>query len=192
MFQEITIRNFRTHRDTTVTLGPITLIIGNNNSGKTNLLTALQHFSRLIARGRPDNIHQRHGPTVRRGGRRGPRPIWENDFFLHRHRLADREEPMTFACKWHSPSLGQVNYTMELYSMDVHQSQVGCRERIRLSATDSKEKEFSFGHDKRTNLPGLRTLLTESSGLAPSEMTLCNRFFATLRRFSHTISNLHT
>ncbi len=177
MFQEITIRNFRTHRDTTVTLGPITLIIGNNNSGKTNLLTALQHFSRLIARGRPDNVHLRHRPTVRRRGRRGPRPIWENDFFLHRHRLADREEPMIFKCKWHSPSLGQVNYTMELYSIDAHQSQVGCRERIRLSATDSKEKEFSFGFDHPTNIPGLRTLLTESSGLAPSEMILSNRFF---------------
>lgn len=177
MFQEITIRNFRTHRDTTVTLGPITLIIGNNNSGKTNLLTALQHFSRLIARGRPDSAPPRRGSPVRRGGRRGPRPIWDNDFFLHRHRLADREEPMTFACKWHSPSLGRVNYTMELYSIDVHQSQVGCRERIRLSATDSKQKEFSFGFDRPTNSPGLRMLLTEGGELAPSEMILCNRFF---------------
>jgi len=48
MFQEFTIKNFRTHRDTTLELQGVTLLVGSNNSGKTNLLAALQHFSRLI------------------------------------------------------------------------------------------------------------------------------------------------
>ena len=201
MFQEITIRNFRTHRDTTVTLGPITLIIGNNNSGKTNLLTALQHFSRLIARGRPalstpgnadQSLHRPQQRTVREqphaaaqdtvaadryGNRYRPRNVLGADFFPYRHRLADREEPMVFECRWHSPSLGNIRYKMELYPMDAQQSQVGCRERVWLAATGSEEKEFAFGFDEHTNFPGLRTLLAEDYRLTQSEKNLYSRFF---------------
>ena len=78
---------------------------------------------------------------------------------------------------------------MELYSADVQQSQVGCRERIWLSATDIEEKEFSFGFDKRTDFPGLRTLLTESSELAQSERILCDRFSAMLHHALPIISS---
>ena len=202
MFQEITIRNFRTHRDTTVTLGPITLIIGNNNSGKTNLLTALQHFSRLIARGRPAlsapskaaPVHYTvpsNAPCVSShtlplktlllqtgmGNETGQGNVLRTDFFPYRHRLADREEPMVFKCRWHSPSLGNIRYKMELYPMDAQQSQVGCRERIWLSTTGSEEKEFSFGYDEHTDFLGLRTLLTEDYRLAQSEKDLYSRFF---------------
>ena len=177
MFQEITIRNFRTHRDTTVTLGPITLIIGNNNSGKTNLLTALQHFSRLIARGRPDTVAQGTDTSGKYEKRYRPKYVLGRDFFLHRHRLADREEPMVFECRWHNPSLGNIRYKMELYPMDAQQSRVGCRERIWLSATDGEEKEFSFGFDEHTDFPGLQTLLTEDYRLTQSDKTLYSRFF---------------
>ena len=201
MFQEITIRNFRTHRDTTVTLGPITLIIGNNNSGKTNLLTALQHFSRLIARGRPassapgnaaQSLHRPRQRTVREQphataqdtvaadryrNRYSPRNVSGANFFPYRHRLADREEPMVFKCRWHSPNLGNIRYKMELYPMDAQQSRVGCREHIWLSATDSEEKEFSFGFDEHTDFPGLQTLLTEDYRLTQSDKTLYSRFF---------------
>ncbi|WP_083786884.1 AAA family ATPase [Gloeothece verrucosa] len=45
MFTKITLKNFRTHKLTTIELQPVTLLIGNNNSGKTNFLAGIQHFS---------------------------------------------------------------------------------------------------------------------------------------------------
>jgi AAA15 family ATPase/GTPase len=56
MFKDITLKNFRTHKLTKIELHPITLFIGNNNSGKTNFLAGIQHFSRLVRRGRPDHF----------------------------------------------------------------------------------------------------------------------------------------
>ncbi|RKZ42588.1 MAG: DNA replication protein [Gammaproteobacteria bacterium] len=45
MFNQITLINYKTHQSTTITLNPITLLIGDNNSGKTNLLSGIQHFT---------------------------------------------------------------------------------------------------------------------------------------------------
>lgn len=50
MFTQITLGNYRTHRSTTIDLYPVTLLIGNNNSGKSNLLAGIRHFSQLIRR----------------------------------------------------------------------------------------------------------------------------------------------
>ncbi|MFN5892622.1 MAG: AAA family ATPase, partial [Dolichospermum sp.] len=36
MFTQVTLKNFKTHKLTTIELPPITLLIGNNNSGKSN------------------------------------------------------------------------------------------------------------------------------------------------------------
>ncbi|WP_413171691.1 AAA family ATPase [Anabaena azotica] len=53
VFTQVTLENFRTHKLTTIELYPVTLLIGNNNSGKTNLLVGIQHFCHLIRRGKP-------------------------------------------------------------------------------------------------------------------------------------------
>jgi AAA15 family ATPase/GTPase len=44
MFKKITLENYRTHRKTSIELGPVTLLIGNNNSGKSNLLAVFNFF----------------------------------------------------------------------------------------------------------------------------------------------------
>ena len=58
MFKQVTLENFRTHKSTTIELYPVTLLIGNNNSGKTNLLAGIQHFSNLVKKGNPDNKYR--------------------------------------------------------------------------------------------------------------------------------------
>ncbi|MBX7155136.1 MAG: AAA family ATPase [Candidatus Kapaibacterium sp.] len=47
MIQEIRIQNFRSLRDVTLKLQQVNLLIGPNNSGKTNVLKALKFFSEL-------------------------------------------------------------------------------------------------------------------------------------------------
>ena len=34
MFHSITLKNYRTHVDSTIRLGKVTLVLGNNNSGR--------------------------------------------------------------------------------------------------------------------------------------------------------------
>ncbi len=48
MFTKFRVRNFKTHLDTEIELKDLTLLIGSNNSGKTNLLKAISFFSDLI------------------------------------------------------------------------------------------------------------------------------------------------
>jgi predicted ATPase len=55
LFKKMRLKNFRTHLDTSVDLSDVTLFIGSNNAGKTNLFAGIQHFSKLIARARPDH-----------------------------------------------------------------------------------------------------------------------------------------
>jgi AAA15 family ATPase/GTPase len=49
MFKKITLKNYRTHIDTTLELQEITLLMGGNNAGKSNLLTGIQDFSKLVS-----------------------------------------------------------------------------------------------------------------------------------------------
>jgi len=80
MFRQVTLRNYRTHKNTTINLGAVTLLIGNNNSGKSNLLAGIRHFSQLVGRARPSQKPDRS-------------QLRERDFFPHRYRLAAEEAP---------------------------------------------------------------------------------------------------
>jgi len=42
MLQKIKIQNFKLHKDTSLEIKPITLFIGQNNSGKSSIFQALQ------------------------------------------------------------------------------------------------------------------------------------------------------
>jgi AAA15 family ATPase/GTPase len=112
MFTQITLKNYRTHKSTTIELGPVTLLIGNNNSGKTNLLAGIQHFSWLVRRANPQHVSF---PSIK-----------ERDYFPHRHRLASDDEVMSISVSWTNQK-GEINYVMELYGRD--DNQVGCREK---------------------------------------------------------------
>lgn len=48
MFTKFRLQNYRTHVDTTIELGNVNLIIGANNSGKSNLLQGLNFLGQLI------------------------------------------------------------------------------------------------------------------------------------------------
>ncbi len=93
MFQKFILKNFRTHTETSIELGVITLFIGANSAGKSNLLAGIRHFSRLVARGRPEQeqiIIQKDKQKERE--KTEFHKLYQGDFFPHRHRLAKDEE----------------------------------------------------------------------------------------------------
>ncbi|MBL7997259.1 MAG: AAA family ATPase [Candidatus Kapabacteria bacterium] len=48
MIQELRLRNYRSVRDVTLKLGRVNLLIGPNNSGKTNILKAITFFGEMV------------------------------------------------------------------------------------------------------------------------------------------------
>ncbi|MFM6024059.1 MAG: AAA family ATPase, partial [Dolichospermum sp.] len=87
MFTKVTLKNFKTHKLTTVELHPVTLLIGNNNSGKSNILEGIQYFSNLVRRSLPINSKK----TVN----------LEEDLYAYRYKLADGE-PIGFKIAWNN------------------------------------------------------------------------------------------
>ena len=162
MFKKITLRNYRTHKHTTIELQPITLLIGNNNSGKTNFLSGVQHFSQLIRRGNPDKKQDR---TVK-----------ANDYFPHRYRLAEDNDSMSIEIEWHQ-SLYFVKYYMEVYKSDQFQEKVGCREKVDLSIGSLKKYTFENGHETETNSLELRSTIANNREILPGGKKSLNIFF---------------
>jgi AAA15 family ATPase/GTPase len=55
MLEKIKLQNFKLHKDTTLEIKPITLFIGQNNSGKSSIFQALQLIKQnLKVRAYPD------------------------------------------------------------------------------------------------------------------------------------------
>ncbi len=64
------LRNFKSYKDAEFSLSPITLIVGENASGKTNALEALRFMKRLAQGTRLDEMHKalsKRSPFIRGG-----------------------------------------------------------------------------------------------------------------------------
>lgn len=161
MFTQVTLKNFKTHKLTTIELPPITLLIGNNNSGKSNLLAGIQHFCRLVRRGRPGNAKK----TVN----------VHKDLYAHRYRLADGE-PMGFKISWHN-SNGSIIYEIELHENKNFPESASCKEKITIKLDNNDEKIIVSGYDQPTNLIALRQNIEDNTSLQTAEKKLCRDFF---------------
>lgn len=169
MFNQITLTNYKTHQSTTITLNPITLLIGDNNSGKTNLLSGIQHFSALVRRAKPQSAT--------------PATVTAQDFFPHRYRRAREDEGMAISITW-TTAQGEMSYDMELYA---EKTQVACRESLRVRlATTNRAKTIESGYDTPSNLIALQSKLeSEAAALEEPEKQFCRSFF---QAFSNTFS----
>lgn len=166
MFKKITLKNYRTHIDTTFDLKGVTLLMGGNNSGKSNLLAGIQHFAQLISRS--DDTKK----------------VENDDYFPHKHNLDTANTPMIFACEWEN-AIGNVAYQIELYALS--QDQVGCHEKIDISLNHSN-RSLKHGYAQVSQELLLRTQL-DSANLSPVEKQLADDFFQSLAQvYSY---NLH-
>ncbi|MEW6348125.1 MAG: AAA family ATPase [Thermodesulfobacteriota bacterium] len=182
MITKFAIKNFRTHRDTEIELGPLTLLIGSNNSGKTNLLSALRHFSLVVALGRPDtgdSPPESDDKEPLRATNAGQQSLRHHNLFPHRHRLSGDDEPMSFRCEWKRKS-GKGNYLIELYKDESLPNQVGCRERIIVETTGAgSPRTFESGWERRVDWPSLQTQI-RAEGLPKNQMELVSTLFRDL------------
>jgi AAA15 family ATPase/GTPase len=135
MFKKFTLKNYKTHKLTTIELGSVTLLIGNNSSGKTNLLSGIQHFANLVRRGNPSR--ESHS-TVR-----------SSDYFPHKHRLANDNEKMSIEVVWLTNNT-EVIYKLELYTNNNLEGNVGCCEKININISgNEQELKNGFENEKR-------------------------------------------
>ncbi|TAE58308.1 MAG: chromosome segregation protein SMC [Nostocales cyanobacterium] len=164
MFKQITLENFRTHKLTTIELYPVTLLIGNNNSGKTNLLAGIQHFCNLVKRGHPDHDFR----SVSAIG----------DLYPHKYRLAKNEEPMSFSILWNDED-GEINYKIEIYENEQFLNRACCKEKIIIKLANNKiPKEVDSGYNQPTNILELREKIQSDPCLDEKEKLICTLFFA--------------
>ncbi|MBC6423692.1 MAG: AAA family ATPase [Hormoscilla sp. SP5CHS1] len=128
MFKQITLKNYRTHKSTTIDIHPVTLLIGNNNSGKTNLLAGIQHFASLLRRSHPQH------PKFNQ-------PVSAEDYYPHRYRLAGDDESLSISIVWENHE-GKIVYDLVLYENE--EMIISCREKIQIDAS----KTVSSGYDR--------------------------------------------
>ncbi len=164
MFKQVTLENFRTHKSTTIELYPATLLIGNNNSGKTNLLAGIQHFCNLVRRG---NSNNEIGQAINAS----------KDLSPHKYRLAKDEEPMSFSILWNNKR-GEISYKIEIYKSYNFISKASCKEKIIVQLTNNQiPKEVESGYNQPTNILELRKKIQLDQDLERIEKRLCELFF---------------
>ena len=139
MFKSFKISNFRTHLNTELKLQDLTLVIGSNNSGKSNLLAALSFFSKLVSNAFPDSEKDKL--------------IRKSYYFANRHSLSSNSNPITFNCEWGKDAIN-VTYQLELYCYE--DEKVACRERLIFN-----NKTYENGFDKQVSYLLLRTLIQQ-------------------------------
>ncbi|MEM9538605.1 MAG: AAA family ATPase [Cyanobacteria bacterium P01_E01_bin.42] len=166
MFKKFTLKNYKTHKLTTIELSDVTLLIGNNSSGKTNLLSGIQHFANLVRRGNP---LRESNPTVQSG-----------DYFPHKHRLANKTEIMSIEVVW-SKIQSEVIYKLKLYTSNNLDGNVGCREQISINISGN-EQELKNGFEEETQFLGLQKKLNQTN--------LADRFKIVHKYFFRDFSNV--
>jgi len=167
MFKHIELKNYKTHKFTKLDIQDVTLLIGNNNSGKSNLLSGIRFFSSLIRMAKPSEDHATYDQMV----------VDERDFLSNIYKFAGRDEGMSISLSWEN-NIGNVIYNMELY-LDYRFNiiiGVGCREDITINIQGEPEKRFEHGYDKLSNRLALRGNIVTSE-LTVTQKNLCRIFF---------------
>jgi AAA15 family ATPase/GTPase len=159
MFKKLTLKNYRTHVDTTLDLKGVTLLIGGNNSGKSNLFAGIQHFAHLISR-----TFQAQIPTV-----------GKEDYFPHKHSLDNANTPMAFACEWENAQ-GRVVYEMALYALNA--DEVACQEKMVIAIGEASQS-LEQGYAEVSQVLCLNTQL-ENANLLAEALQLAKAFFQDL------------
>ncbi len=180
MIEEITLKNFRTHKSTTIKLKPVTLLIGNNNSGKTNFLAGVQHFCSLLRKAERSERSQGGDDRI---------AVEAQDYFPHQHRLTENNAPMSISIRWSNPQErnlmiesvppGKITYEMTLYeSQELSKLQVGCKQKITIELANTGQSITErIGYDTPSNLINLEHLIGTTSSLPEAEKNLCRLFF---------------
>jgi len=166
MFKTMWIKNFATHVDTTINLSDLTLIIGANNSGKSNLLSAINHFSKLISRAFPGNDKDKK--------------IKNSDFFPYRHSLSDAEAPMEFQCLWEKHGYAIEYHLILSPYIKADEKAISCKEKLNITDTRSNQtNRYEHGDNVTSSEMLLRTNINQQN-LDKDTLDIIEIFFKSL------------
>lgn len=141
------------------------MLIGANNSGKSNLLAGINHFSKLVSRAFPENAREK--------------TITSHDFFPHRHSLSGEKVPMTFSCSW-KKDIYTLEYELILIpDMTKNGKEVSCQEKLKVSHNNHTTNEFTHGYDSVSSSMLLRTTIDEK-GIEKKLLRVIELFFRSL------------
>lgn len=148
MFTNLTIRNFRSHKDSSITPSALTLLIGANNSGKSNFLAGLHYFSRLVSLSNPNKVTDTQDMYELRS----------NNYYPNRHSLSDDNEPISFSCTWQIEGM-KIIYHINLFPDKGEPRTILCTEKISFNDKD----EMTQGYDRKSTKLLLRRIIDESN-----------------------------
>lgn len=163
MFNKFNISNFRTHLNTEVRLKDMTLVIGSNNSGKSNLLAGLSFFSRLVSIAFPENNKNK--------------TIKSSHYFENKHHLSGNDKPIVFYCEWERESI-KIKYELAIYCVDHTQEKVACSEQLKINHL-GKCVIFEHGRQETSDQLLLRTNLNRQKE-SPELQDIISNFFRSL------------
>lgn len=149
MFKRIRIQNFRSHKDSSIELADLTLLIGSNNSGKSNFFAAMHFFSRLISNSNPD----KKGDV---------QALKSSSYFSQKHSLSKEGEPISFQCEWDYGG-ALISYVLSIFTRDDDIfDEVFCNESLQFTSAEGQEK-FEQGYDISSNRMLLRGIIKSSN-----------------------------
>jgi predicted ATPase len=161
MLKKITLKNYRTHIDTTIELQDITLLMGGNNVGKSNLLSGIQYFSNLVTRS--EKVEKTH-------------------YYPYKHCLDTSETPLFFGCEWEN-KIGKIVYQLELYTLE--EGEIACKEQIEISINNNPINIQKHGYKDISKQIQLKTKLENAKNLKEAEKRLLDDFFQSLAFVSY-------
>jgi hypothetical protein len=164
MFRSLRLKNFRSHKDSRIDLSDLTLIIGSNNSGKSNFLTGIHYISKLIGAFNPEKGLFTY-------------ELRPNNYHPNKHSLCAKGEPIEFMCEWNN-NVSKIEYELSIYPDSNDDGLILGKER--LTYHGSVEGIFEHGHETPSNELLLRRKINE---LKPKYQPQIDDFFYSLSTF---------
>lgn len=165
MFKSLSLKNFRTHKDSRIDLADLTLIIGSNNSGKSNFLTGIHYISKLVSAFNPNR--RELGYELR-----------THNYYPNRHSLSNLGEPISFMCEW-SNGKCDISYSLSLFPDKENDRHILGEEQLEYKSGNTL-KQFEHGLSEKSDCLLLRKKIAEGS--SPSKDNI-NDFFRSLSTF---------
>ncbi|WP_338759640.1 AAA family ATPase [Bernardetia sp. ABR2-2B] len=169
MFTKFRVQNFKTHLDTEIELKDLTLLIGSNNSGKTNLLKAISFFSEIVRA----NFHKRNEEVIFTN-------LLSNKHSLHSDKdiilgyettliYLDKEVKMSYSLIIHTIGLNQLVELSEIMSIEIDEEIIKFKNekcdiyslKLHKLIEDSNNKtinDFKFKHKVYEKIKSLATM----------------------------------
>lgn len=169
MFTKFRVRNFKTHLDTEIELKDLTLLIGSNNSGKTNLLKAISFFSEIIRA----NFYERNEEVIFTN-------LLSNKHSLHSEKdiildyqtsiiYLDKEVKISYSLIIHSIGLNQLVELSEIMRIEIDEETIQFQNekcdiyslKLHKLIKDSNNKtinDFKFKHKVYEKIKSLATM----------------------------------